>query len=78
MGWGVGSRSSSVSVGASAARRDSIGKADKGSLSSEIRIMATSVACGYQARSAFYLGHGQALAFMPSAPSPCPLFDQGC
>ena len=54
-GWGVGRRSSSVSLGASAARRTSTGRAERGSLSSEIRIMATSVACGYQARSPFYL-----------------------
>jgi hypothetical protein len=43
-------RSSSVSDGASAARRTSTGNAVKGSLSSEIRIMAGGEwACGYQA-----------------------------
>jgi hypothetical protein len=49
-GWGGGMRSSSVSDGASAARRTSTGKAVSGSLSSEIRIMAIGKgACGYQA-----------------------------
>jgi hypothetical protein len=49
-GWGGGMRSSSVSDGASEARRTSTGNAVKGSLSSEIRIMAVGGwACGYQA-----------------------------
>ena len=38
-GCGVGKRSSSVSLGASAARRISTGRAERGSLSSETRIM---------------------------------------
>ncbi len=40
-GWGGGRRSSSVSAGASTARRSCTGRADRGSLSSETRIMVT-------------------------------------